>query len=124
MEAASQGISVFASSGNDGDYSDAGDHGAGASVASPASSPYVTAVGGTSTGLAADGSVAVEAGWETQTRFARNGAVIRPGSPTAPAGWRVRHLRPTHLAAGRHPSRRHRAPRPDVASIADPDTGS
>ncbi|RDH94921.1 pro-kumamolisin-like protein [Curtobacterium sp. AG1037] len=123
VEAASLGISVFASSGNDGDYSDAGDHGAGASVASPASSPYVTAVGGTSTGLAADGSVAVEAGWETQTRFARNGAVIPPGfAYGAGGGESGTSARPTWQ---RDDIRRGGTGRlvPDVASIADPDTG-
>lgn len=123
VEAASRGISVFASSGNDGDHSDFGDHGDGADVTSPASSPYVTAVGATSTGLAEDGSVAVEAGWETETRFARNGALIPPGFAYGAGGGESDvYDRPTwqrelldEPGTGRLV--------PDVASIGDPNTG-
>lgn len=123
VEAASRGISVFASSGNDGDHSDFGDHDSGADVTSPASSPYITAVGATSTGLAADGSVAVEAGWETETRFARNGALIPPGFAYGAGGGESDvYDRPTwqrqlldEPGTGRLV--------PDVASIGDPNTG-
>ncbi|WIB26587.1 S53 family peptidase [Curtobacterium sp. MCSS17_015] len=123
VEAASRDISVFASSGNDGDHSDFGDHDEGTDVTSPASSPYVTAVGATSTGLAADGSVAVEAGWETETRFARNGALIPPGFAYGAGGGESDvYDRPTwqrelldEPGTGRLV--------PDVASIGDPNTG-
>ncbi len=84
VEAASRGVSVFASSGNDGDYSLAGDHHDETDVATPASSPYVTAVGGASIGLDADNGIAVESGWEVQTRFAQNGGIIPPASSTGP----------------------------------------
>ncbi|WP_236609460.1 S8 family serine peptidase [Leifsonia xyli] len=124
VEAASRNISVFASSGNDGDYSAQGDHAAGTSVSSPASSPYLTAVGGTSTGLAQDGTIAVEAGWEIQSRFARTGGIVPPGFAFGSGGgesavddrptWQRTAL-PNRAGAGRLV--------PDVASLADPNTG-
>ncbi|WP_316311087.1 S53 family peptidase [Clavibacter michiganensis] len=123
VEAASRDVSVFASTGNDGDYSGVGDHGGNATVASPASSPYVTAVGATSTGLAEDGSIAVEAGWETQTRFARNGALIPPGFAFgAGGGHSAEYARPTWQADRLAVAGTGRL-LPDVASLGDPDTG-
>ncbi|UKF80940.1 S53 family peptidase [Clavibacter californiensis] len=123
VEAASRDVSVFASTGNDGDYSGVGDHGGNATVASPASSPYVTAVGATSTGLAQDGSIAVEAGWETETRFARNGALIPPGFAFgAGGGQSAEYARPTWQADRLAVAGTGRL-LPDVASLGDPDTG-
>ncbi|MDA3804311.1 S8 family serine peptidase [Clavibacter sp. CT19] len=123
VEAASRDVSVFASTGNDGDYSGVGDHGGNATVASPASSPYVTAVGATSTGLAQDGSIAVEAGWETETRFARNGALIPPGFAFgAGGGQSAVYARPTWQADRLAVAGTGRL-LPDVASLGDPDTG-
>ncbi|WP_440696413.1 S53 family peptidase [Clavibacter nebraskensis] len=123
VEAAARDVSVFASTGNDGDYSGVGDHGGTATVASPASSPYVTAVGATSTGLAEDGSVAVEAGWETETRFARNGALIPPGFAFgAGGGQSAEYARPSWQAE-RLPVAGTGRLLPDVASLGDPDTG-
>ncbi|MFT2752599.1 S8 family serine peptidase [Clavibacter sp. Sh2088] len=123
VEAAARDVSVFASTGNDGDYSGVGDHGGTATVASPASSPYVTAVGATSTGLAEDGSVAVEAGWETETRFARNGALIPPGFAFgAGGGQSAEYARPS-WQADRLPVAGTGRLLPDVASLGDPDTG-
>ncbi|MBP2457186.1 hypothetical protein ABID70_002711 [Clavibacter michiganensis] len=123
VEAAARDVSVFASTGNDGDYSGVGDHGGNATVASPASSPYVTAVGATSTGLAEDGSIAVEAGWETETRFARNGALIPPGFAFgAGGGQSAEYARPTWQADRLAVAGTGRL-LPDVASLGDPDTG-
>ncbi|OUE20529.1 Pseudomonalisin precursor [Clavibacter michiganensis] len=123
VEAAARDVSVFASTGNDGDYSGVGDHGGTATVASPASSPYVTAVGATSTGLAEDGSIAVEAGWETETRFARNGALIPPGFAFgAGGGQSAVYARPTWQADRLAVAGTGRL-LPDVASLGDPDTG-
>jgi len=123
VQAASRGVSVFASSGNDGDYTLAGDHQGHPDVATPASSPYVTAVGGASIGLDADDSIVVEAGWEVQTRFAQNGGIIPPGFIYGAGGgesafyprpsWQSAHV--THTGTGRLV--------PDVASLADPNTG-
>lgn len=123
VEAASRGVSVFASSGNDGDHSDFGDHAEGTDVTSPASSPYVTAVGGTSTGLDEDGSIVVEAGWETETRFARNGALIPPGfAYGAGGGESTVYDRPSwQLDLLDQPGTGRLVP--DVASLADPNTG-
>jgi subtilase family serine protease len=124
VEAAARNVSVFASTGNDGDYSDYGDHNDGADVTSPASSPYITAVGGTSVGLDADDALVVEAGWETQTRFARNGGIIPPGFAFGSGGgesvvydrptWQVDAL-PAQPGSGRL--------LPDVAALGDPNTG-
>ena len=124
VEAATRNISVFASTGNDGDYTNYGDHAEGSDVTSPASSPYITAVGGTSVGLDANDSIVVEAGWETQTRFARNGAIIPPGFAFGSGGgesavydrptWQVDSLS-SQSGTGRL--------LPDVASLGDPNTG-
>lgn len=121
VQAATHGVSVFASTGNEGDFSMSGDHAEGPSVASPASSPYITAVGGTSTGLDADGDVVVEAGWEIQLRFSRNGAIVPPGFAHGSGGG--------ESAAYPRPSWQSDLPGdggrmlPDVASLADPNTG-
>lgn len=62
-QAAATGISVLFSSGDDGD--EAATLGGTKSADLPAASPWVTAVGGTSLGIAQDGSVALETGWGT-----------------------------------------------------------
>ena len=123
VEGASRGISIFASTGNDGDYSQAGDHQHGTDVASPASSPYVTAVGGMSIGLNADNTVAVEAGWETQTRFARNGAIVPPGFIYGAGGGESAYYdRPSwQRDTIAQPGTKRLLP--DVASLSDPNTG-
>lgn len=123
VEAASRGVSVFASTGNEGDFSLAGDHADGPDVASPASSPYVTAVGGASVGLGADDRVVVEAGWEIQTRFAENGAIIPPGFLHGAGGGESEHYaRPSWQRDGIQAPGDGRL-LPDVASLADPNTG-
>lgn len=123
VEGASRGISIFASTGNDGDYSQAGDHQDGTDVASPASSPYVTAVGGASIGLNADNTVAVEAGWEVQTRFARNGAIVPPGFIYGAGGGESAYYdRPSwQRDTLSQPGTKRLLP--DVASLSDPNTG-
>ncbi|MCI1661061.1 S53 family peptidase [Bifidobacterium psychraerophilum] len=122
VEAGSRDISVFASTGNDGDYTNAGDHQGEADVASPASSPYVTAVGGTSTGLNADNTIEVESGWETQTRFARNGAIIPPGFIYGAGGGESKYYtRPTWQKSLSKSGNGRLLP--DVSSLADPNTG-
>jgi subtilase family serine protease len=62
-QAAATGISVLFSSGDDGD--EAVNLGGTKSADLPAASPWATAVGGTSLGIAAGGSIAVETGWGT-----------------------------------------------------------
>ena len=72
MQAAATGISVLFSSGDDGDESV--NLGGATSSDLPASSPWVTAVGGTSTGIAAGGALALETGWGTSKYALSNGA--------------------------------------------------
>ncbi|HET9729831.1 MAG TPA: S53 family peptidase [Acidimicrobiia bacterium] len=79
IQAASEGIGLYFSSGDDGDETD--------NLPSPsadfsASSPWVTAVGGTSTGIDASGSVVVETGWETG-KSTLIGGVYTPPAPGA-----------------------------------------
>jgi subtilase family serine protease len=62
-QAAATGISVLFSSGDDGD--EAVNLGGAKSADLPAASPWATAVGGTSLGIAAGGSIALETGWGT-----------------------------------------------------------
>jgi subtilase family serine protease len=64
IQAAAEGISLFFSSGDNGDETNAVS-GATPTPDWPASSPWVTAVGGTSMGIAADNSRLFELGWET-----------------------------------------------------------
>ena len=123
VEGASRGISIFASTGNDGDYSQAGDHQDGTDVASPASSPYVTAVGGMSIGLNADNTVAVEAGWETQTRFARNGAIVPPGFIYGAGGGESAYYDRPSWQRDKIAQPGTKRLLPDVASLSDPNTG-
>lgn len=63
IQAAAEGISVFFSSGDSGD--ETGGNGGTPTPDWPASSPWVTAVGGTSLGIAQDNSRLFELGWET-----------------------------------------------------------
>ena len=64
IQAAAEGISVFYSSGDNGDET-GGVAGATPSPDFPASSPWVTAVGGTSLGVAQNNTRVFEFGWET-----------------------------------------------------------
>lgn len=67
------GISVFASSGDWGNNSTKNENGA-AGVGYPASSSYVTSVGGTSVGMTRTGGQPVVAGWETREYLQPNPA--------------------------------------------------
>jgi subtilase family serine protease len=129
VQASSRGVSVFAAAGNDGDYSDEGDHAGEVDVTSPASSPWVTAVGGLSMGMRRDGSYAAIGGWAATPYFARNGGVIPPGFYAGGGGgtsrvysrpgWQRPHV-PATLPDGSGAGRRLL---PDVAGLADPLTG-
>ena len=65
VQAAAEGISLFFSSGDSGDET-GGVPGATPSPDWPASSPWVTAVGGTSAGVSQDNTRVFELGWETE----------------------------------------------------------
>ena len=64
-QAAAEGIGFYFSSGDSGDEANSGYGGPVPSADFPASSPLVTAVGGTSLGVDANGGVALEQGWTT-----------------------------------------------------------
>jgi len=79
IQGAAEGIGVYFSSGDDGD--EAANLG-NASADFPASSPWVTAVGGTSLGIGANGSAVVQTGWETGKSTLADG-VYTPAAPGA-----------------------------------------
>jgi len=80
IQAAAEGIGVYFSSGDNGDES----HRLPAPSADfSASSPWVTAVGGTSLGIGKDGRKTLETGWSTGKSTLTAGA----WSPAAPGAW-------------------------------------
>lgn len=128
LQAAAEGIGLYYSSG------DSGDEAANLGTPQPdyeASSPWVTAVGGTSTGIAQDGSVAAEAGWgsnaapvltdgdstyvDFQGAFFAGGAGGGRSTKFAQPDYQ-RGVVPDRLAGGMRVS-------PDIAADADPYTG-
>jgi subtilase family serine protease len=127
LQAVAEGIGLYYSSGDYGDEA--------ATLGQPepdyeASSPWVTSVGGTSTGIAKDGSVAVETGWgshRAQVNSRGNGYVGGlPGDFRFGAGGGrstifaqpayQQGVVPAKLAHGMRVS-------PDIAADADPHTG-
>jgi subtilase family serine protease len=79
IQAAAEGIGVYFSSGDNGDEVSTLGH---AAPDFSASSPWVTAVGGTSLGIGADGSTVLQTGWETGKSILTNG-VYTPSAPGA-----------------------------------------
>ena len=73
IQAAAEGISVLFSSGDNGDETE-GVAGARPTPDWPASSPWATAVGGTSLGVGASNNRVFELGWETRRSLLTNGA--------------------------------------------------
>jgi subtilase family serine protease len=135
-QAAIQGIGFMYSTGDDGDWSSDGSFvGPLPSANFPSSSPLATAVGGTSLGLAEDGSVALERGWTTGT------STFDPATRTFTPGGQGEFM----YGAGGGPSRLFDQPRyqagivpngmagalgaprrrvsPDVGMVGDPNTG-
>jgi subtilase family serine protease len=119
VEASVRGISVFAAAGNDGDYTDDGDHEE-IGVTSPASSPFVTAVGGLTMGMRRDGSYAAIGGWASTPYFARNGGLIPPGFAGGGGGGTSEVYRRPGWQQGQPGTGRLL---PDVSALADPLTG-
>jgi subtilase family serine protease len=121
IQAAVEGIGVYFSSGDDGDESINFGF---ATTDWPASSPWVTSVGGTSLGIAADNTRAVETGWGTSNYSCNSTTIVctRTGwLYGAGGGVSVVFSEPDYQkAAGISLSGRGV---PDVAALADPQTG-
>ncbi|NUP53475.1 MAG: S8/S53 family peptidase [Catenulispora sp.] len=134
IQAAATGIGVYFSSGDNGDET-AGDpaNAAAATPDWPASSPWVTAVGGTSLGVGSAGQYLFETGWETgrSTLSAGSWSPSYPGTYLYGSGGGTSRLfaQPAYQAGvvpasisqihGGAPMRAV----PDVAALGDPTTG-
>jgi len=132
IQAAATGIGVYFSSGDFGDET-FGVPGASPTPDWPASSPWVTAVGGTSLAVGASNNYLFETGWETgSSRLNGNGwSPAPPGSYTSGAGGGTSRLFPQPAyQAGVVPASMSQtyggaAMRvvPDIAAVGDPNTG-
>ena len=134
IEAAATGVGVYFSSGDFGDetFGDPANFDQ-ATPDWPASSPFVTAVGGTALGVGPDNDYLFEVGWETGRSVLSNGAYTPapPGNYTSGSGGGTSHLfaQPSYQAGvvpdsvatanGAAPMR----VVPDIAALADPNTG-
>ncbi|GAA3261658.1 protease pro-enzyme activation domain-containing protein [Dactylosporangium siamense] len=119
--AALLGIGFYAGSGDWGDNSSL-DGANGPSAMFPASSPWATAVGGTSTGLNGNNQIAVQTGWESAGNVLTGGTWKRLNPPlVGGAGGGPSHFfdKPTWQA--NLPGTKRMLP--DVAALADPYTG-
>lgn len=120
LQGASEGISYMFSSGDDGD--EVASTGT-LQADSPASDPYVTAVGGTSTAIDASGSLAWETGWGTQKYLlSPDGTTWNPlGFIYGAGGGESLIFGQPSYQAGITPAGARGVP--DVAMDADPTTG-
>jgi subtilase family serine protease len=132
VQAVVQGIGVYFSSG------DSGDEVADLGVPSPdfsASSQWVTAVGGTTLGIGADGRKSFETGWETGKSILTNGVWI-PAGPGAyvygsgggtsrlfPEPWYQQGVVPDVLARHNQTGTNRGRVVPDISMLGDPSTG-
>ena len=108
----SAGVTVFAASGDSGAL---GNDGKTVQTGYPASMPDVTAVGGTSLLLNLDGTVATEIAWGTRTNSGSSGA--------SGGGISTVFSRPSWQTGTGVPAGTMRLV-PDVAAVADPNTGA
>jgi subtilase family serine protease len=130
IQAAAEGISLLFSSGDSGDET-GGDPTAAPSPDWPASSPYVTAVGGTSMGIGADNQRIFETGWETaKSTLQSDGTWSAPKYQYGSGGGTSRLFAQPSYQAGVVPSSISQtyggAPMravPDVSALGDPTTG-
>jgi subtilase family serine protease len=136
IEAAATGIGVYFSSGDAGD--ETGGNPANAAAATPdwpAVSPWVTAVGGTALGVGSAGNYLFEAGWETGKSTLKSGAwtPTPPGAYTSGSGGGTSRLFaqpafqagvvPASIATANGQRPQPMRSVPDVAALADPNTG-
>lgn len=120
LQASLAGISVFASSGDDGNNSRLNPNN-NKGVGIPSAFPYVTSVGGTSEGLNASGRVVARTGWEDQVfRRLTSGYQSLGFYSGAGGGVSSRWAQPS-WQVGKAPAGKRAVP--DVAALADPFTG-
>jgi subtilase family serine protease len=129
VQAAATGISLFFSSGDDGDET-FGDSSASPTPDWPASSPWVTAVGGTSLGVNSDNQRQFELGWQTEKSVLDGGSWGTPAYLYGAGGGTSRIFAQPSYQAGVVPGSISQtygptAMRavPDVAALGDPTTG-
>jgi subtilase family serine protease len=120
LQASLAGISVFASSGDNGNNSELNPRGA-KGVGIPSAYPYVTSVGGTSEGMGSTGKVVARTGWQ-DTLFQKTGTIFVSRGYYGGAGGGVssRWAQPS-WQVGKAPAGKRAVP--DVAALADPFTG-
>ncbi|MGH9016917.1 MAG: S53 family peptidase [Acidimicrobiales bacterium] len=130
LEAATTGITVMFSSGDDGDeVASSGTK----QVGLPASDPYATGVGGTSTEIGQDGSIVFQAGWSSFYANLKHNAwtPTPPGafSSGAGGGTSVLYAQPFYQVGvvpnkiAKYNGKTAMRAVPDVAMPADPNTG-
>jgi len=133
IQAAAEGIGVYFSSGDDSDET-AGDGTTPPQADFPASDPYVTAVGGTSLAVGADGSRLWEKGWATRkAKLRTDGTTLSWTTPAylygAGGGTSRLFTQPWYqsptVTAGLETNHSTRPMRvvPDISAIGDPNTG-
>ncbi|WP_037607026.1 S53 family peptidase [Streptacidiphilus rugosus] len=131
LRGAAEGIGFYFSSGDNGDEQAASGQ---KQTDMPASLPWVTAVGGTALGIGASNNYGFETGWGTEkTLLAPNGASWSPTPPgpfTSGAGGgtsariaQPRYQRGVVPAALADLNGRRMRVVPDIAAVADPNTG-
>jgi subtilase family serine protease len=119
LQASLAGISVFASSGDQGNNS--GVTGGRRAVDVPAAYAYVTAVGGTSEGATATGKVVARTGWEDRIYRKDAGKWTSLGFLWGAGGGASSRVPQPPWQAGKVPAGKRAVP--DVAALADPFTG-
>jgi len=119
IQAAAEGIGVYFSSGDNGDETSAFGF---ATADYPASSPWVTSVGGTSLGIDQNNARAVETGWGTSSYNCDSSTLVcnRTGWLYGSGGGVSQIFATPSYQAGLGPSGR---AEPDVAALGDPQTG-
>lgn len=129
IQAAAEGMTLLYSSGDNGDETD-GVTGATPTPDWPASSPLVTAVGGTALGIGADGKRVFELGWESGTSTLKNGVFPTPTYLYGSGGGTSRLFAQPSYQQGVVPSAIAQtyggSPMravPDVSALGDPNTG-
>lgn len=127
VQAAAQGQTVLVSSGDSGDASG---HAGRKQVSFPAASPWVTAAGGTSTGLDANGRTTFTTGWANAGNTLANGRWVPQKDKDGPfaggaGGGRATHYAQPSYQKGVVPEAIAKGKRtlPDIASLADSYTG-